>query len=136
MFISVNGGVCGDGSSGRRMDIGAGGEMIRKYSKLAGLDHNLNAHSFRHFLGRRLAERGMDGLLISQVLGHDSPESSRIYTNLYSDKLRNVFRQTMSNGENNNLKDLEELGKMAKENGATEVYEKIQNLLDAGIVRN
>lgn len=36
LFVSVNGGVCSDGRSGRRVDVEALGEMIRKQSRKGG----------------------------------------------------------------------------------------------------
>lgn len=95
LFISVNGGVCSDGRSGRRVDIEALGEMIRKQSRKAGLPYTLNAHSQRHALGRRLAERGANNSIISGVLGHQSLDSSRVYTVLHGKDLQNVFLRIM-----------------------------------------
>lgn len=96
LFISVNGGVCSDGKSGRRVDIEALGEMIRKQSKKAGLPFTLNAHSQRHALGRRLAERGANNSIISGVLGHQSLDSSRIYTVLHGKDLQKAFLKIVS----------------------------------------
>jgi site-specific recombinase XerD len=95
LFLSVNGGVCADGRSGRRVDIGALGEMIRKQSRRAGLNYTLNAHSQRHALGRKLAERGANNSIISGVLGHKSLDSSRVYTILHGKELQNVFIRIM-----------------------------------------
>lgn len=95
LFISVNGGVCSDGRTGRRVDIEALGEMIRKQSRKAGLPYTLNAHSQRHALGRKLAERGANNSIISGVLGHQSLDSSRVYTVLHGKELQNVFVRIM-----------------------------------------
>jgi integrase/recombinase XerD len=93
VFVSLNGGVITNEKRIRRMDIGAVGEMMRKYSRLAKIGYTLNAHSFRHMLGRKLAERGANNTIISQVLGHKSLDSSRVYTNLYSEELGKAFRK-------------------------------------------
>jgi len=95
LFISVNGGTCSEGVSARRVDIEALGEMIRKQSRRAGLGYTLNAHSQRHALGRKLAERGANNSIISGVLGHKSLDSSRIYTILHGKELQNVFIRIM-----------------------------------------
>lgn len=95
LFISVNGGVCGDGAVGRRMDIQAANEMLRKYSRLAGLRYVLNAHSFRHRLGHELAKRGANNSVISDILGHSDLESSKVYTRLFGDELEAIFRKIM-----------------------------------------
>lgn len=94
LFISVNGGCCANGRSGRRMDIEAACEMLRKYSRLAGLKYVINAHSFRHRVGHELAKRGANNSLISEVLGHSNLESSRIYTRL-NGLAGGIFRKIM-----------------------------------------
>lgn len=94
LFISINGGCCGDGRTGRRMDIEAVGEMLRKYSRLAGLKYVINAHSFRHRVGHELARKGANNSLISEILGHQSLESSRIYTRL-NGLAGEIFRKIM-----------------------------------------
>lgn len=96
LFISVNGGVCSDGTIGRRMDIQAANEMLRKYSRLAGLKYVLNAHSFRHRLGHELAKRGANNSIISNILGHSDLESSKVYTKLFSNELETIFRRIMA----------------------------------------
>lgn len=93
LFISVNGGVCGDGKTGRRMDIGAAGEMIRKYSRLAGLKYNLNAHSFRHRLGHELAKKGANNSTISSILGHSNIASTFRYTILEGREVEEQYRK-------------------------------------------
>lgn len=95
LFISVNGGVCSDGTVGRRIDIEAMAEMLRKYSRLAGLPYIINAHSFRHRIGNELAKRGANNSVISEVLGHQSLESSRGYTRLHGPELQKVFDKLM-----------------------------------------
>lgn len=95
LFISVNGGSkhCRKGSVARRMDITACTNMLRKVSNLAGLKKNINAHSFRHNIGRQLAERGASNSSISQILGHKNISSSEVYTRLFSGQLEKVYHK-------------------------------------------
>lgn len=95
LFISVRGGICGEGIEARRCSIDAIGEVLRKYSKMAGLKSNFNAHSLRHRLGRVLAEKEVDDLLIAQFLGHNSVESSRQYTELFGPVLHKIYNKVM-----------------------------------------
>ena len=94
LFVSVNGGACHSGAVGRRMDIEAAGEALRKYSRLAGLKYVVNAHSFRHRVGQELAKRGANNSLISEVLGHARLDSSKIYTRL-NGLTGGIFRKIM-----------------------------------------
>lgn len=93
LFISVVGGACGEGTNARRCDISAMGEMLRKYSKEAGLKENFNAHSLRHRYGRVLAEKGINNSTISQLMGHNNIESSKVYTDLFSGTLKEIYHK-------------------------------------------
>ena len=95
LFLSVNGGVCKSGKATRRMDIEAIGEALRKYSKLAQLPYSLNPHSFRHRLGHELIKRGAEANIVSQILGHKSLDSSRIYTILSGLELGKIYHKVM-----------------------------------------
>lgn len=95
LFISVVGGACGEGTNARRFSIDGAGEVLRKYSKMAGLKSVFNAHSLRHKLGRVLAENEVDDLLIAQMLGHNSVDSSRIYTELFGPALQKIYQKVM-----------------------------------------
>jgi len=95
LFISVRGGVCGEGTEARRCSIDAIGEVLRKYSKQAGLKSTFNAHSLRHKFGRVLAENEVDDLMIAQFMGHNSVDSSRIYTELFAPALQKIYRRVM-----------------------------------------
>lgn len=95
LFISVRGGICGEGIEARRCDVAGMGEMLRKYSKMAGLKSNFNAHSLRHKLGRVLAENEVDDLMIAQFLGHNSVDSSRVYTELFGPALQRIYHKVM-----------------------------------------
>lgn len=53
-------------------------------------------HKFRHSLGGALAERGVDCLAISEVLGHKSPQTTRLYFHLKKQKMLNIYRNAIS----------------------------------------
>jgi len=95
LFLSVNGGVCSDGRVTRRMDIEAVGEFLRKLSRQAGLKYAINPHSFRHRIGHELVKRGVEANALSQILGHKSLDSSRIYTMLSGLELGRIYHKVM-----------------------------------------
>ena len=95
LFISIRGGIFGEGIEARRFSIDGAGEILRKYSKMAGLKSTFNAHSLRHKLFRALAEKEVDDLLIAQMLGHNSVDSSRIYTELFGPALQKIYQKVM-----------------------------------------
>jgi integrase/recombinase XerC len=95
LFLSVVGGATGTGTDARRSDISAMGEVLRKYSKQAGLKSTFNAHSLRHRFGRVLAEKGSNNSVISQLMGHTHIDSSRVYTELFSPTLHKLYDKMM-----------------------------------------
>ena len=48
----------------------------------------ITSHGFRHSLGTHLLRSGCDIRYIQTILGHDSIDSTQIYTNVYKDDLR------------------------------------------------
>ncbi|MBN2001753.1 MAG: tyrosine-type recombinase/integrase [Anaerolineae bacterium] len=49
-----------------------------------------NPHSFRHGFGRRLTKNGCPTLAVQSLMGHASPETTRIYTYLDEDDLAEI----------------------------------------------
>ena len=56
--------------------------MLEKYSKLAGMTHNVSPHQLRHFLFTWLKKRGIDDALIQPYSGHESRQSLEVYSKL------------------------------------------------------
>lgn len=86
LFISVTGVKCG-----RRLKRNGIGEMLRRYSHLAGFEVICNPHSFRHHYGRDLAEKGANNSVISSLMGHAHIESSQVYTVLTSKMMEEQY---------------------------------------------
>jgi site-specific recombinase XerD len=87
VFISICGSV--NKASGKRFDKKGVGEMLRRYSNKAGIP-TVNAHSFRHHLGRELAKNQVD---VMNILGHSSLDSSTIYTMMFGTELEERYRR-------------------------------------------
>lgn len=49
----------------------------------------ITSHGFRHSLGTHLLRAGCDIRYIQTILGHDSLESTQVYTNVYKEDLKN-----------------------------------------------
>lgn len=62
--------------------------MIKKYGRAQGLPEKyLHPHSIRHLYGTELAEGDVHVLVQQQLLGHEDPKSTAIYTHLATRKL-------------------------------------------------
>jgi len=68
--------------------------MLRRYSNRANIPY-MNAHSFRHHMGRMLARQGANNSSISNILGHSSLQSSYPYTMMTDKDLEAVYRKHM-----------------------------------------
>ncbi len=63
--------------------------MIKKYSKMAGVKTNITPHMFRHSFATMLLEEDVDIRNIQQLLGHSNITTTQIYTHITSNKKAN-----------------------------------------------
>ena len=54
------------------------------------LDVRLTPHKLRHAYGKRCVDRRVDIRVIAEALGHDSLESTRIYTQVSFERTRQI----------------------------------------------
>lgn len=71
-IIFVNG-------SGTRLSDRSLRRIIDRYAKKAMLEKEISPHTFRHTFGVYLLEKGMNVHFLQELMGHTSPESTRIY---------------------------------------------------------
>lgn len=65
--------------------------MIKKYTRLAGIKLNITPHMFRHSFATQLIENGADALSVQKLLGHKSIKTTQIYVELSFVALRKVL---------------------------------------------
>lgn len=56
----------------------------------AGIIKNVTVHSLRHSFATHLLEQGVDIRFIQELLGHQSPNTTMIYTHVSTGKIRNI----------------------------------------------
>jgi integrase/recombinase XerD len=54
----------------------------------SGVNPYAMVHTLRHSFATHLVERGENLLVVQQLLGHESPETTQIYVHLSGDQLR------------------------------------------------
>lgn len=68
--------------------------MVKKYSRLAGIERNITPHMFRHSFATYLIEEGVDISCVQPILGHSSIKTTQIYIHvaakMQADILRNM----------------------------------------------
>lgn len=68
--------------------------MVRKFLKKAEIEKAGSCHLLRHSCATHMLEAGADIRLIQQLLGHESLETTSIYTQVSIEHLREVHRET------------------------------------------
>jgi len=64
--------------------------IIKTTAKKANINKRVTPHTLRHSFATHLLENGENLLVIQQLLGHENLETTRIYTHISQDQLKNV----------------------------------------------
>lgn len=67
--------------------------MLKKYTKLAGIERNITPHMFRHSFATYLIEEGVDVSCVQQILGHSSIKTTQIYIHIAARKQAEILRE-------------------------------------------
>lgn len=70
------------------------GKLTKKYIKAAGVFKGGSCHLFRHTMATLMLENGADIRYIQQMLGHESLEMTKIYTQVSIKKLKEIHNAT------------------------------------------
>lgn len=67
--------------------------MLKKYTKLAGIDRNITPHMFRHSFATYLIEEGVDVSCVQRILGHSSIKTTQIYIHIAAKMQAEILRE-------------------------------------------
>lgn len=67
--------------------------MIKKYTKLSGVERNITPHMFRHSFATYLIEEGVDVSCVQRILGHSSIKTTQIYIHIATKKQAEILRE-------------------------------------------
>ena len=68
--------------------------ILKKYLNFSSINSKYSTHTLRHTFATHLLEGGADIKVIQQLMGHSSPETTKIYTHVSSSTLKNVYNNS------------------------------------------
>lgn len=68
--------------------------IIDNYIRKSGLDIKISPHTFRHTFATNMLENGSDLMTVKELLGHESLNTTSIYTHITPAQIRKVYNQT------------------------------------------
>lgn len=89
--------------SSRRLTARSVENIVKKYSKLAGIPVLTTPHTIRHSYATDLLSQGVDLRLIQEFLGHKNILTTQIYTHVVNKQLKDVHKKYHSGSKLKNI---------------------------------
>jgi site-specific recombinase XerD len=81
--------------SGGRLSVRSIQSLVRKYALRAGLPEEVHPHLLRHSFATHLLDGGADLRVVQELLGHESPNTTQIYTHVTESRKRKAMESAM-----------------------------------------
>ncbi len=78
---------------GNRLSKNMVWEMVKKYAKKAKIKKNISPHTFRHSCATAMLKNKADIRAVQELLGHESLESTQVYTRVTIGDLKEVHKR-------------------------------------------
>jgi integrase/recombinase XerC len=73
---------------GQRLSVSMFTRILRRYARAAGIKHRVTPHMLRHSFATHMLNRGADLRSVQELLGHETPATTQIYTQVSQTHLR------------------------------------------------
>ena len=80
-------------SRGRKLSQNVVAHFITRYARQVSIEINVTPHSFRHTCATHMIRNGADTRHVQELLGHESLDSTQIYTHVAVTDLRKVLEK-------------------------------------------
>mgnify|MGYP000128212319 CR=1 FL=1 len=68
-------------------------KIVKKYSKISGIEKNVRPHTFRHTFATHLLSEGLDLRIVQELLGHKSISTTEIYTHIDRKRIKEIYKK-------------------------------------------
>ena len=80
--------------TGKKLTIEVPDKIVKKYAKLAGIKKKVRTHILRHTFATHLLRHGADIRHVQAMLGHESLDSTKVYTKIEISDLKRIYKKT------------------------------------------
>lgn len=84
--------------SGKALSTRSIENIVAKYSNIKNVKSKVTPHTLRHTFATDLLNNGADIRSVGELLGHESLNTTQIYTHVTADRLKNVYNKTHPRG--------------------------------------
>jgi site-specific recombinase XerD len=79
-----------EGANGGRYSNKSAGQVLKRSASKAGIASSVTLHTLRHSYATHLTNKGVDIQYLQEILGHNSPKTTMLYTQLSGKDISNI----------------------------------------------